>query len=725
MPPLREQERYGGRQAVQMDPEPSWQRGYTYSVQDLTSPRDTVRSLTLQGLTLLSHSSDLLTATLNVNGLTLPKLTELLWYMACRAIDVLFLIDTRCGTRESSRLCRHARSVLGVGSGAYACAAQGAACSRRHTCSRAGLVGGQIALLTPRWATRCIRVIEDPTHLGVLFGVLLSGLQGPIQILGTYWPCPPPSATDDHMGLHSKLQQWLHRLHINMAPMDYLRGLVRGRVLRHLSHITDTAPHPISLVLGDFNASWNGLSGPHKGLSSWAATTGLLNPFAYAAHISPFSVASFYSGLRPVGLIDHIFLSQSYPGLVSLTALDDGSFWSTISDHRPILLGLSSPALQVRRLGRPVTRPNWPKTEVPSQPPLLRQYQAQLVDRPLMPITDTSSSAEYLFQVCVDTAAIAASLSPPSANKGKRWKDGWSPPMMCLKANLEALWQIWGHLRGTGGRHIWKSQADMDTNLEQILAPWERVVHYHYRDDPAAYHAILARGGYPPSYWRTLDTLVLESIHLVKGQLHGRNRNYLRMLINAQVYRRETSRLKGKLGRVIRSILHEEVQFYPIETLRVAPDSILTDGSQIHNAVTAHFEEWYRAPPSPDHVEAWWVQKDRQAFIEVGRQAAIPDPLLQILWTGLLHVPRRPAVVAELEMILSSPPSFADFQLAIANIRRSTSPGASGLTYGMIKHWPESLVTSVYQHLASLFFFFEKIVSGLITKKSTTHYENQ
>ena len=492
-----------------------------------------------------------------------------------------------------------------------------------------------------------------------------------------------------------------------MAPMDYLRGLVRGRVLRHLSHITDKAPHPISVVLGDFNASWNGLSGPHKGLPSWAATTGLLNPFSYVAHTSPRTFASFYSGLRPVGLIDNFFLSQSYPGLVSLTALDDGSFWSTISDHRPILLGLSLSAFQARRLGRPLTRPNWPKTEVPSQPTLLRQYQAQLEDRPAEPISDPPSSARYLFQVCVDSTAVAASLAPASVSKGKRWKDGWSPPMMCLKANLEALWQIWGHLRGTGGRSLWKTQADMDTHLEQILAPWERVVQHHYKDDPPAYHAMLARGGHPPSYWRTapvrnLDSTVLEAIHLVKGQLHGRNRNYLRMLINAQVYRRETSRLKGKLGRVIRSILHEDIQFYPIETLRVASDYILTDGSQIHQAVTAHFQEWYRAPPAPDHVEAWWLNRDRQAFLGVGRQAAIPDPLLQILWTGITHVPRRVVVAEELERTLSSPPSLVDFQLAIANIRSSTSPGASGLTYGMIKHWPASLVESVYHHLASL-----------------------
>ena len=54
------------------------------------------------------------------------------------------------------------------------------------------MVGGQLILLSPRWATRVIRVIDD--LWGVMFGgVLLSGPAGPIQILGVYWPCPPPS----------------------------------------------------------------------------------------------------------------------------------------------------------------------------------------------------------------------------------------------------------------------------------------------------------------------------------------------------------------------------------------------------------------------------------------------------------------------------------------------------------------------------------------------------
>ena len=81
LPRPREMERLSAGYVDQPDPDPSWQRGHSYTSQVLTTLRNTSQSLTLRGLTLPSHPPDLLTGTLNVNGLTLAKLTELLWYM--------------------------------------------------------------------------------------------------------------------------------------------------------------------------------------------------------------------------------------------------------------------------------------------------------------------------------------------------------------------------------------------------------------------------------------------------------------------------------------------------------------------------------------------------------------------------------------------------------------------------------------------------------------------
>ena len=299
-------------------------------------------------------------------------------------------------------------------------------------------------------------------------------------------------------------------------------------------------------------------------------------------------------------------------GLVTLSALDDGSFWSTVSDHRPILLGLSLKGASHRCLGHSLKRPSWGKVEVPATPALLQQYQAQLTDRPSVPVTDVPTSCAYLYQVSVDSVAIAAALTPAPRTRGKRWKDGWSPPMMCLKANLEVLWHIWGHLRGTSGHTIWRTQADMDNMIHKVLAPWETRVHSYTWSSPLHPEAVFTLGGYPPSFWKTTtlrkaDTAVVDSLGKVRRQLHGRNRTYLRTLINAHVLHRETSRLKGKVGRVIRSILHEEMRFYPLETLRLTADQITVDAARIHSEVTAHFNKWYSATEPTDHILDWWA----------------------------------------------------------------------------------------------------------------------
>ena len=51
---------------------------------------------------------------LNINGLTQPKLTELLWYMRLEQLDVFFVLDTRTTRRAGKFLGRQACSYLGL-----------------------------------------------------------------------------------------------------------------------------------------------------------------------------------------------------------------------------------------------------------------------------------------------------------------------------------------------------------------------------------------------------------------------------------------------------------------------------------------------------------------------------------------------------------------------------------------------------------------------------------
>ena len=63
-----------------------------------------------------SLPANLRVGSLDTNGLTAPKLTEILWYMRLENLDVFFLIDTRTPLREGKSLARQAREFLGPGS---------------------------------------------------------------------------------------------------------------------------------------------------------------------------------------------------------------------------------------------------------------------------------------------------------------------------------------------------------------------------------------------------------------------------------------------------------------------------------------------------------------------------------------------------------------------------------------------------------------------------------
>jgi len=76
------------------------------------------------------------------------KLTELLWFMLHRKIDVLVLLDTRCGARASHHLAKIARVTQGIRSGAYSCGASPPHNSRRGQARRSLLVGGQMFRVT-------------------------------------------------------------------------------------------------------------------------------------------------------------------------------------------------------------------------------------------------------------------------------------------------------------------------------------------------------------------------------------------------------------------------------------------------------------------------------------------------------------------------------------------------------------------------------------------------
>ena len=59
-------------------------------------------------------------------------------------------------------------------------------------------------------------------------------------------------------------------------------------------------------------------------------------------------------------------------------------------------------------------------------------------------------------------------------------------------------------------------------------------------------------------------------------------------------------------------------------------------------------------------------------------------------------------MAADLTELFSKPPSLADFQAAIARKRGGSTGGMSGLTYEMVKHWPDDVVYMVYDLIVAM-----------------------
>ena len=230
--------------------------------------------------TTTSEEPDITIASLNVNGLTGAKLTEILWLQQHATIDVLILVDVRCSHRQLKFLAKTARDHMGLGSWAHASPARnltGTEGARRHE-----MVGGQLILITPRWGGAVRYAHADPTGLGILTEVILGASGGDIQLLGTYFPCPTTTGTGQSNRLWDKTQAWLGTQSIHKSPQAYLQDTIQTRVLRHLGRGTDTSParRNVALVGGDFNSTWEGHHGPLRGLGGWAAQSSLLSPVA-------------------------------------------------------------------------------------------------------------------------------------------------------------------------------------------------------------------------------------------------------------------------------------------------------------------------------------------------------------------------------------------------------------------------------------------------------------
>jgi hypothetical protein len=84
-----------------------------------------------------------------------------------------------------------------------------------------------------------------------------------------------------------------------------------------------------------------------------------------------------------------------------------------------------------------------------------------------------------------------------------------------------------------------------------------------------------------------------------------------------------------------------------------------------------------------------WEQlcTNQSAFNKATEHLGIPQIYIDLIWEAIVTVPNHEKAVEELAAQLQQPPSAEELYQAIKDIKKSTTPGMSGVTYGHIKEW--------------------------------------
>jgi hypothetical protein len=502
-------------------------------------------------------------------------------------------------------------------------------------------VGGQLIILTHKWAGALITHFTDKSKLGLVSGLYLTTGLGQLLVIGTYLPIIPSLHYADKSlkptrvgGLWERAESYLQKTKSPLTPHDYIHAIINGKSERHLTR----SPHNRTILCGDFNIPWDRLS-------EWAVNNNWASPSIQHSNTTNRPIHTYYSSFQPTSHIDHILISPAYAApAVLTTTTSEGPFWELHTDHRPLWIHLSVPGERgtagITKHKPPTKPPPTQRTEIEhTNPNIVKQYQEELDSHIHLfdPPTSIELANNQLLQVCSMSVATTKRLHPKRPIKEPRssYKNGWSPTFITIKLQRIALLNILGHTLGLKGRKKWQTKREQDIGIAGIITNLETTALKLHSKQPEIAHALLNDTPYPLSYWRTLtgnvDTaLCIRLLKLLRDKIHGEMRQAERIKINDNIRHRENMIALGKHSRYFKLILGEHTPFHTLDSLDT-PTGIITDPKNIHETLTSHMSNHHSTPlrhQNGIHQTNWNWQTGgtKQEFLNSISHHNIPPP---------------------------------------------------------------------------------------------------
>ena len=660
--------------------------------------------------------------TLNVAGLQTDKLSQILDMMVSHQVPVVCLIDTQHTSKSVKHYGRLTREKLGPG--ACFCAStynstQPSSGPRNKRLRRqlrllredrvnGKQVGGQVFILNQSWGGRLVEFKDDHTGLGITTSVKLRLGTGFLYVNGVYWPVQG-SVDGNMMRLEDKLQRWLHVQRSNVPPLQYIMDMLARNVIRQ-----QQSPLDACLLVGDFNAEWGDAarSVRERSIVEWAQGAGFQNTAWMLARDRPVPLLTRVAAdLLRGRWIDHIIHRPNQHLEWKAVAVVTGSVWADVSDHRPLICRYSLHHHTPDEEPGATALSHIEYVELPLRnKPVCKRFSEELTRwmtrTPTW--TDGYEAGAFLHAISTQSVTVTRRVIHGIQKKRARQKDGWSPQFIALKTHLSALLEIRRHVLGQKGRTRWTSDTDAASDILRIANRWEASV-MDLKLPISEKRKILSSTGRDPSFWRTLSgtthlvRFIGEDIPRVTSMIHGRKRQEMRVQINQHVARREQFLATGQLGRVIKSVLDTGKGTFPMTHIRVE-GRLVQEEAAVHNTITTFFADWFAVPPTaatPLHTSPCWhaALDSEEAFLMATAATLVPEELRKELYAALV-LEAYPQASLAMQDAFRLPFTLEEFERTIKKLGTGKSAGPTGLTYNMMKKWPQEVVVAVHGALS-------------------------
>ena len=520
-----------------------------------------------------------------------------------------------------------------------------------------GKVGGQLVIVRQLWKNCVTNVWTDRAKLGGLMILYLkTANQKTLAIGNTYWPTKPGSvkAVDNDLppaavnnSLWNKYTKWLSNLKERQDPITYLRECTETRFDKHMQK-----GHP-AILMGDFNAHWDGRGASYNDLAEWAADCCWQNEIEERSTTSLITLDTFIRGTP--SQIDHILTGGSYGTNRSLDLTGfgcaTGAVWQLFKDHVPLWAAFKIPSggvppLQrekgISKKGSPSSTPNIFKEED------IAEYEKRMENLLLSLPSDNleSISGSQLEDICRGSV-LAAKKVKPNMKKNKYSCNGWSPIYVALRAQLICMINI---RRGLCGyKHVYWPAEDRQRNIASLIHRWRDVVDRFTFECDADKLKIMSWTGKDPSFWienadddpSPLADMLSDEISYLHQAISGRKRSEFRKLISYYCRLREKNFREGKIGPAIRAVSGKVMNTYDMQSLRIDEDTTLADEDEIHMAMVEFFEKWHKGADylrtgihDPDNN---WLEiyENHDTFINMTADCNAPLELRELIWQAM------------------------------------------------------------------------------------------